>query len=73
MKKKLLIIFFFIQTITLFADPSINKYLDYLKQYPETLGPIGKSEIGEIQILKDKKKIEEIEKKTNKQTNRYFS
>jgi|SRR5579862_4106553 len=42
-------------------SPSIDDYLHYLDTYPETLGPCGNASLGEIEIIRDRKKILEIE------------
>jgi ADP-ribose pyrophosphatase len=39
----------------------LDDYLHYLDTYPETLGPWGNASLGEIEVIRDKKKILEIE------------
>lgn len=40
---------------------NITTYLDFFKQHPELLGPIGNAKNGEIQVLLDPEKIEEAQ------------
>jgi len=42
----------------------MKPYFDLLDKHPQVLGPIGNSEEGEIEIIRDPQKIAEIEKKT---------
>jgi ADP-ribose pyrophosphatase len=62
-------ILFFLISIPSYAENqshSLEKYLHYLDKYPDTLGPWGDSEKGEIEIIKDPKKIQEIECRTGR-------
>lgn len=43
-----------------------QKYMEYLKQYPTTLGSYGNYKNGEIKIILDEAKIEEVEALTNR-------
>jgi len=45
---------------------SLDTYFEYLKNYPKTVGPLGSAEKGEIEIIRDKQKIAEIEKDTGR-------
>ncbi|HSX04576.1 MAG TPA: NUDIX hydrolase [Rhabdochlamydiaceae bacterium] len=60
MKKYLFICILFIHTLWAGEDEK-ETYLQYLKQY-EVLGPFGNAAQGEIEIILDKAKMEEIEK-----------
>lgn len=46
---------------------SHQNYLDYLNQFPSTLGPYGNYSLGEIEIIRDKHKIQEVEELTKRQ------
>lgn len=51
------------QALSLAAE----KYFQYLDQYPNSLGPLGSYEKGEIEIIRDPKRVEEIERATGRQ------
>lgn len=44
----------------------MHDYLEYINQYPEALGPIGNYQKGEIEIVLEEGKIQEIEKATRR-------
>jgi ADP-ribose pyrophosphatase len=48
------------------ASNPVNEYLHYLDIYPKTLGPWGSASLGEIEIIRDRKKIAEIELMTGR-------
>lgn len=48
------------------SEESRKKYLDLVERYPHIVSPQGDSTIGEIQILLDPKKMQEIEKATGR-------
>jgi ADP-ribose pyrophosphatase len=48
------------------ADPNLESYFNYMRAYPNTLGPLGNAAKGEIEIVLDKRKIAEIEKTTGR-------
>jgi ADP-ribose pyrophosphatase len=45
----------------------LDSYFEYLDTYPETLGPDGKASLGEIEIVRDRQKIAEIQQMTGRQ------
>lgn len=47
-------------------NTNLNSYLNYLETYPQTLGPNGSYEKGEIEIIRDQSRIGEIEKLTQR-------
>jgi ADP-ribose pyrophosphatase len=57
-----------------FATPAVQpelsamqqSYVNYLQQYPQTLGPIGNARLGEIEIITDPQKFAEIEQLTGR-------
>lgn len=49
-----------LKTLSASSD-AIDQYLEYLERYPNTLGPIGSFEKGEIEIIIDREKMLEIE------------
>ncbi|HEY2810389.1 MAG TPA: NUDIX domain-containing protein [Rhabdochlamydiaceae bacterium] len=48
------------------SSKTLDEYFEYLDKYPETLGPMGNASLGEIEIIRDRKKIAEIEKSTGR-------
>lgn len=48
------------------TSSSLKDYYKYLNDYSKTLGPLGNSKNGEIEIIKDPLKIDEIEKSTGR-------
>jgi len=65
LKSLLLVSLFCIQGLfAVHAD--LRKYVEYLDQYPNTLGPIGSYLKGEIEIIKDQHKIVEIQQLTKR-------
>jgi len=48
------------------SSPLLEDYFKYLRTHPNTLGPLGNADKGEIEIIKDKQKISEIEKETGR-------
>lgn len=57
---KNLLLFLLISLNSLCAG-DIESYFRLLDQYPQTLGPLGDAQQGEIEIIQDRKKIEELE------------
>lgn len=47
------------------SDNHLQEYFDLLNQHPKTLGPIGDASKGEIEIVLNPRKIQEIEKQRN--------
>ena len=45
---------------------TLNNYFKYLNTYSNTLGPFGKAENGEIEIIQDRQEIAEIEQETGR-------
>lgn len=43
------------------VEPSFDKYFEYLDRYPDILGPLGDFQKGEIEIIRDRQKMLEIE------------
>lgn len=48
------------------TNASITKYLEYLEQYPDTLGPNASYQEGEIEIIRDEKEMTQIQELTNR-------
>lgn len=65
MRKYLII--FLVFTASLQATKDLDTYFQYLKKYADVLGPMGNADKGEIEIVKDLDKIQEIEKATGRQ------
>lgn len=65
MKKYLLVFLTLLSTLQ--AAKELDTYFQYLKLYPSVLAPLGDASKGEIEIVQDLKKIEEIEKATGRQ------
>ncbi len=61
MKKTLILISLFFVSVTFGNEARIQSYLELLNRYPQTLGPFGQFQDKEIEIIRDPKKIAEIE------------
>ncbi|PCI75598.1 hypothetical protein COB21_05500, partial [Candidatus Aerophobetes bacterium] len=48
------------------SQDNITEYFKYLDQYPATLGPDGSYQEGEIEIIRDREKMLEIQASTNR-------
>lgn len=49
------------------TQASLDRYFEYLDRYEKAIGPLGDAEKGEIEILRDINKIQEIQKSTGRQ------
>ena len=66
LKSLLLVSLLCIQGLCSAANENITKYLEYLKQYPLTLGPNASYKKGEIEIIRDEKQMAEIQNRTKR-------
>lgn len=55
-----------LQSLYASSNEIFSDYFDYLNTYPQTLGPDGAHEQGEIEIIRDEAKMLEIQEKTGR-------
>ncbi len=65
MRKLIIPLFLFVASLGA-ATENYQGYLELLQKYPETLGPMGSAARGEIEIISDPQRMQEIEKKTKR-------
>jgi ADP-ribose pyrophosphatase len=63
---KWLSLFCLITSLSFAQGDRLDTYFDYLDRYPATLGPWGDAAQGEIEIIRDRKKIAEVEQQTGR-------